>query len=93
MYARVNVNRRDEIFSEARIAADLLEGPAMKAQPGFHEVDGDHFGVHVLPARQGRDEEPHLHDLADVDVDDGACAEVDLGEIGRRNDLGARRAG
>ena len=65
----------------------------MTAQPDFHALLGDQLVEHALPARQGRDEEPHLHDLADMEVDDGACAEVDLIEIGRRNDPGARRAG
>ena len=39
-------------------------------------------------------EEQSLQNLSGADIDDdGPCAEVDLGEIGRRNDLGARRAG
>lgn len=39
----------------------------------------------MLTARQGHDEEPRLHDLAGMDIDDdGTCAEVDLGGLGRR---------
>ena len=65
----------------------------MATPPGFHALVDGQFGEHVLPARQGRDGEQHLHDLADMEVDDGACAEVDLVDIGWRDGLGARRAG
>jgi len=76
-------------------AAEVLESPAMTAQPGFHALVGDQFGVHVLAARERHDEEPCLHDLAGMDVgDDGACAKVDLGGLGWRmikKDGGDRR--
>ena len=39
----------------------------------------------MLAARQGHDEEPRLHDLAGMDIDDdGTCAKVDLGGLGER---------
>ena len=76
-------------------AAEMLESPAMAAQPGFYALVGDQFGVHVLAARERHDEEPRLHDLAVMDVgDDGACAKVDLGGLGWRmikEDGGYRR--
>jgi hypothetical protein len=56
----------------------------MAAQPGFHVLVGDQFGIHVLAARQVYRERLGLHNLAGVDIDDDRpCTEVDLGGLSR----------